>query len=415
LEKLVFRIKRALKGLLLTNTLFSDLGFEYAGFFNGHNIEELEKVFKKVKKINLPVVVHVLTKKGKGYPPAEADPAEFHGVSAHELGAEESVVSRTETFTSVFAREVVRLASGESKIVAITPAMTKGSGLSEFASMFPGRFFDVGIAEEHAITFAAGLATAGVTPVVAFYSTFMQRAIDQIITDVALPALPVVIALDRAGAVPNDGETHQGAFDIALLLPVPSLTLIAPASAHELEESLRWAVRQTSPVGIRYPRNRCPPEEPSFFAPFEKGRGVLLTSDELALEADAHSPAPDARKILFVCTGGIFPETLLAAKLLAQDKIASDIYNLRFLKPLDETYFLELAAKYPYIFFIEDGVRTGGIGRFLERLVQKYVPATATLSLGFPDRFLPQGTREEILEDAELSPRKIAEAVRRTR
>jgi 1-deoxy-D-xylulose-5-phosphate synthase len=330
------------------------------------------------------------------------------------MGAVEHTPSGAETFTSVFSREVVRLASEEPKIAAITPAMVKGSGLTLFEKTFPERFFDVGIAEEHAVTFAAGLATAGMIPVVAFYSTFMQRAMDQIINDVALPALPVIFAIDRAGAVPDDGETHQGMFDIALLLPVPNLTLMAPASAHELEESLKWAKDANAPVVVRYPKNRCPDEEPSFFAPFEKGRGVLLTSDELVLDAGIHSVTSDARKILFVCTGGIFPETLAAAKLLASKQITADIYNLRFLKPLDETYFLEIAAKYSYIFFIEDGVKNGGIGRFLERLVQKYVPGASTLSLGFPDRFLAQGTREEILEDAELSAVKITETVRRS-
>lgn len=420
LAHFVFRFKRALKGLLLTSTLFSDFGFEYAGFFDGHNIEELEAVFRKVKKLNLPVVVHVLTKKGKGYPPAEYDPEGFHGVlPAHaetnvEKITEENAQYLNETFTSVFSREILRAGEADSRIAAITAAMVKGCGLTAFAKVFPDRFFDTGIAEEHAVTFAAGLAAAGIRPVAAIYSTFLQRAVDQIIHDVALPATPVVFALDRAGAVPEDGETHQGIFDIALLLPIPNLVMLAPASARELELALQWALNKNAPVVIRYPKNRCPEEHPSFFASLEEGRGVLLNQDEFAPESAPHLAAGMKKsKTLLVCTGGIFPETLEAARLLIRENFAMDIYNLRFLKPLDETYFLELAAQYGYIFFIEDGVKTGGIGRFLERLVQKYVSEVSTLSLGFPDRFLAQGSRREILEDAELSPEKIAGSIRR--
>ncbi|WP_228378609.1 1-deoxy-D-xylulose-5-phosphate synthase [Treponema endosymbiont of Eucomonympha sp.] len=410
LEKVMFRLKRGLKGLLFTNNLFSDLGFEYVGALNGHNIEELEKVFRRVQKLPRPVVVHVVTTKGMGYAPAERDPVAFHGVGpAIASAGGEKADRQTLSFTDAFSRALVRLASEDTRIVAITAAMAKGTGLTAFAERFPSRFFDVGIAEEHALAFAAGLAAGGMLPIAAVYSTFMQRAVDQVIHDVALASFPVVIAMDRAGAVPDDGETHQGIFDIALLSPVPNLIFVAPASASELDLLLSWAVKRNAPVALRYPKNACPAEHPSFLLPVEEGRGVLLTQAEFAPESGADNRRT---RVLVVCTGGMFSETLDAAQKLLAD-FSVDIYNLRFIKPVDETYFLELAKRYTAVLFVEDGVKTGGIGRFLERLVQKYCPHVATQALGFPDRFIAQGKRDEILADADLSPKHIEATVRR--
>lgn len=396
LAKFVFRLKRGLKGILLTNNLFVDLGFEYIGPLNGHNIEDLEKDLQRVKKLDRPVVVHVMTRKGKGYSPAENDPVSFHGIGP--FCTSDGTVEKFDTvsFTEVFARTMCDLGEKYPNVVAITAAMAKGTGLATFAHRFPQRFYDVGIAEQHAVTFAGGLACSGIKPVVAIYSTFMQRGIDQLIQDIALQQVGAIFALDRAGAVPDDGETHQGIFDISLLRPVPNLTLLAPASGVELESSLEWAVQQNLSVIIRYPKASCPEEEKEFAVPFEIGRGVLLRDENFD------------SKTLFVCTGGIFPEVKEAQKILLKDNIHADIYNLRFLKPLDKKYFLEVVKAYDNIIFVEDGIRIGGIGTYLESLLQRTYIDKNTAVCGFHDKFISQGKRADILEEAHLSPEYLA-------
>lgn len=396
LAKFVFRLKRGLKGILLTNNLFVDLGFEYIGPLNGHNIEDLEKDLQRVKKLDRPVVVHVMTRKGKGYSPAENDPVSFHGIGP--FCTSDGTVEKFDTvsFTEVFARTMCDLGEKYPNVVAITAAMAKGTGLATFAHRFPQRFYDVGIAEQHAVTFAGGLACSGIKPVVAIYSTFMQRGIDQLIQDIALQQVGAIFALDRAGAVPDDGETHQGIFDISLLRPVPNLTLLAPASGVELESSLEWAVQQNLSVIIRYPKASCPEEEKEFAVPFEIGRGVLLRDENFD------------SKTLFVCTGGIFPEVKEAQKILLKDNIHADIYNLRFLKPLDKKYFLEVVKTYDNIIFVEDGIRIGGIGTYLESLLQRTYIDKNTAVCGFHDKFISQGKRADILEEAHLSPEYLA-------
>ena len=391
LTKFIFKVKRGLKGLIFSNNLFADLGFEYAGPLNGHNIQEMEVILKRAKMLNRPVVVHVVTQKGKGYSPAENDPAAFHGIGPFCVSDGTAEKYDKLSFTEVFSDAIVDLAKDDPKVVAITAAMMKGTGLSKFAHRFPERFFDVGIAEEHAVTFAGGLARSGLKPVVAIYSTFMQRSVDQLIHDIALQKVPSVFVLDRAGAVPGDGETHQGAFDISLFRPIPGVTLIAPASAEELRLALKWACSQNLPVIIRYPKASCPEEEPAFSEPFVCGRGVLVKN-------------PEKAENLFVCTGGIFPEVKEAVKMLSEKGCAADIYNLRFTKPLDKQYFLDTVSNYKKIVFVEDGIRIGGIGTYLESLLQRSLTGKKTAVSGFPDRFIPQGKRSEILEKAHLSP-----------
>ena len=302
-----------------------------------------------------------------------------------------------------------KLAEKDDKIVAITAAMMKGTGLTTFAHRYPDRFFDVGIAEQHAVTFAGGLASGGLKPVVAIYSTFMQRAIDQLVHDIALQNIPAVFVLDRAGAVPDDGETHQGIFDISMMRPVPNLALLAPASSAELYSSLEWAVNQKLSVVIRYPKMSCPKEEDEFLLPIEIGRGVLLKQKTQEENADT----------LFVCTGGIFSEVKKSVEILSQgfenEKINCDIYNLRFLKPLDKEYFLQIVKPYKYIIFVEDGIRIGGIGTYLESLLQRSYVGKKTAVCGFPDRFVPQGKRQDILESVHLSPEFLAKKVIRLR
>lgn len=395
LTDIVFRLKRGLKGIIFRNNLFVDFGFEYVGPLNGHSIVELETVLKRVAKINRPVVVHVVTQKGRGYSPAENDPTTFHGVGPFCIS--DGTVEKFDTlsFTEAFSNAMISLGEKRNDIAAVTAAMMKGSGLTTFAHRFPDRFFDVGIAEQHAVTFAGGLARAGIRPVVAIYSTFVQRSIDQVIHDVALQKAPIILALDRAGAVPDDGETHQGIFDISLFRPIPNMILIAPASAVELNLSLEWALSQNLPTVIRYPKSSCPTEQEAFALPMEAGRGVMVSEAE-----GAH--------LLFVCTGGIFPEVLEASRLLMLKGVQNDIYNLRFLKPLDKDYFLNIAARYDAVVFVEDGVRIGGIGTFLESLIHVQFPKIRSKVCGFPDNFIPQGKRSQILENSGLAPFQLA-------
>lgn len=418
LGKLIFRFKRGIKGLFLTNNLFVDLGFEYAGPLNGHDIDEMERVFSKAKKIPRPVVVHVVTKKGKGYSPAENNPSVFHGVGPFNTSG--GIVEKFDTlsFTEEFSSRIVELAEKDGRIAAVTAAMSKGTGLDAFSRRFPRRFFDVGIAEEHAVSFAGGLAAGGLIPVVAVYSTFMQRSVDQVIEDIALQNRHAVLVLDRAGAVPSDGETHQGIFDIALFRPVPNLCILSVAGKGDMDVCLEWAVHGTeSPVIIRWPKMTCPSELPQFSSPVETGRGLFIPCEEFAPSLAVRcAEGEDGRKksVLLVCTGSIFSETLKAARSLLMDGVPADIYSLRFIKPLDTQYFLKAAEGYSVIVFVEDGIKAGGISQELEHLVVTSAETARAKScvLAFPDRFVPNGNREQILEEAGLSPQQIARCAR---
>lgn len=423
LGKFIFRLKRGLKGLLLTNNLFVDLGFEYVGPLNGHNIEQMEMVFDRAKRLPRPVVIHVVTKKGKGYSPAENDPSSFHGVGPFNIS--DGIVEKYDTlsFTEAFSQTMMTLGAENKNVAAITAAMSKGTGLAAFARHYPDRFFDVGIAEEHAVTFAGGLAAGGMVPVVAIYSTFIQRSVDQIIEDVALQKRHVVLAFDRAGAVPSDGETHQGIFDIALLRPIPNLSILTVSSAADLRICLNWAVYEAAgPVALRWPKQSCPSEIESLSKPVQEGRGLLLRCDEYAAavsarlfdEIDANGKKKKRksgeRKILLVCTGGIYSEVITAARSILLAGVVTDIYLLRFIKPFDESYFISIAEQYAVVVFVEDGIKTGGVSESLAQLLQKNerTKNVQTTVLAFPDRFLANGTRMQILEEAYLTPEDIA-------
>ena len=416
LGKFIQRFKRSLKGLLLSNNFFTDLDFEYVGPLDGHNIPEMEKVFRKVSKLSRPVVVHVITKKGKGYSPAENDPAAFHGIGPFLISDGKVEKFDSTSFTECFSRKIMEIAESNPKIAAITAAMAKGTGLDSFARHYPERFFDVGIAEEHAVTFASGLACGGLIPVVAVYSTFIQRSIDQIIHDVAIPCFHVVFCLDRAGAVAGDGETHQGMFDIALLRPVPNLYLISPATAKDLELCLDWAVSCKMPVALRYPKSTCPTELKAFDAPVVQGQGVFIDSSEFApgLSVEFEEPVQmfstgKKSKVLFVSTGGMILEVIQACRSLLMENIKADIYSLRFLNNLDFDHLFSIAKNYDAVVFVEDGVETGGVSiclknSFLEKGYKK------TVVKAFPQKFISQGSRSQILEYCKMSPRDLAKA-----
>ena len=409
LGKVIFRLKRGLKGMFLTNNLFVDLGFEYVGPLNGHDLNELELVLNRVKKLPRPVVVHVVTKKGKGYAPAENDPARFHGIGPFCVTDGKVDKYYLLSFTEAFTNALMRISEKHPELVAITAAMKTGTGLEPFAEKYPERFFDVGIAEQHAVTFGGGLAAGGLIPVICLYSTFMQRAVDQVILDIALQNVHAVLVFDRAGAVPADGETHQGLFDITLLCPVPNLSLLCPASAADLDACLSWAVETPGPCAIRYPKMTCPSELPSFSEKVEKGRGILIPCTEFAASLAPAANKKVRERVLFVCTGGMYSEVVVAARILLIKDICTDIYTLRFIKPVDETYFASVAEQYTCVVFVEDGVRIGGISEYLQNvLFRRGYMNTAVKA--FPDKFLAQGSRAEICEDACMSPTDIAAA-----
>ncbi len=423
LQKFIFRFKRGLKGLLLSDNMFVDFGFEYVGPLNGHDIKELERVFDRVKKLKKPVVVHVVTKKGKGYSPAEDNPELFHGIGPFNIADGSMEKFDAESFTEHFSKAALRLAKENPKIVAVTAAMSKGTGLAAFGRHYPERFFDVGIAEEHAVTFAAGLSKGGLIPLVCVYSTFIQRAVDQIIHDISIPNLPGIFVLDRSGAVPNDGETHQGIFDIALFKCVPRISILAPASAAELNLCLDWAAASKSACAVRYPKKSCPSELPSFKTPLEVGKGVLIEAKEFApslfvrfnLEKgkiEDPSSAADGKafkKVLIAATGSMFSECLVAARSLLLQDVLADIYNLRFLKPLDFDAFFDIYKNYDALVIVEDGIKQGGVGEELElEALKRNFKQVQVLAFG--QNFPPQGSREQILEDAFLSPNDIQRA-----
>ncbi len=395
----IWRLKRGMKGIFYKNNIFVDLGFEYVGPLRGHNIRELEKVLKNVKKLKGPVVMLVETKKGLGYPLAELNPAAFHGVGPFNIADGKIEKNSATTFTQAFAHSLVEQAKKNEKITAITAAMESGTGLSLFHNEFKDRFYDVGIAEEHGVTFAAGLASVGMRPIVAIYSTFIQRAIDQVIHDVCLQNLPVIFALDRSGAVPNDGETHQGLFDISLLRPIPNMSIVCPASEKEMELMLDWAFKQDTPITIRYPKTSCPKEEKEFASEIKTGRGVLIKNS-------------DKSNSLIVCTGGIYEEVKESCNALAHKEVFSDIYNLRFIKPIDTNYFLSITQNYENIILIEEGVRIGGVAEYLNSLIIAEQNAK-TKVLAFDDMFFPHGTRSELFSAAGLSPEHIEQELKK--
>jgi 1-deoxy-D-xylulose-5-phosphate synthase len=407
---LVQRLKRAVKAVFYTDNFFVDLGFEYVGPIRGHNIQVLINVLEDVKKINRPVVVHVMTRKGKGYGFAEDDPDSYHGIGSFSIDGGIAVNSKASnvntgkniSFTESFSKALIEAAKRDNRVTAVTAAMQTGTGLSAFTETFNDRFFDVGIAEEHAVTFAAGLSARGLKPVVAIYSTFMQRAVDQVIHDAALQKLPVVFALDRSGFITADGETHQGLFDIALFRSAPNTAIICPASEIEIRLMLDWALEQNSgPAVIRYPKAYCPQENTAFSAPIETGRGVLLSKT--------------GGNICLLFTGSLYREVQEAASILEKQGLTADLYNLRFVKPIDENYLISLINEYKLAVFIEEGIKEGGFGEYASSLARQFDCKASTIALcaksGFIENDLALGTREELLAANGLDGKGIAEQI----
>lgn len=405
----VKKVDEGLKNLLVPGLVFEELGFRYFGPLDGHNIEGLVQILKNVSKINGPVLLHVVTKKGKGYPIAEANPAKWHASTPFciETG-EPKKSSSARTYTQVFGDVAIKLASENPKVVAITAAMCDGTGLIEFSKKFPDRFFDVGIAEEHGVSFAAGLAKAGLRPLVAIYSTFLQRAHDQIIHDVALQSLPVVFCLDRAGLVGEDGPTHHGVFDIAYLRKIPGMTLIAPRDGREFESMIDFAANYLKgPIAVRYSRGAIAEESGSPLvgvspSPIREGKAEILR---------------EGSDILILAYGSMAYTAYETAGLLEKEGVKAAVVNARFAKPLDEELILRLAKNKALILTLEEGTLLGGFGGAVLELFERNqnnvdsVSFGAVRTLGIPDRFIDHGKRELLLDALGLSAQKIKEEV----
>ncbi|HTY24245.1 MAG TPA: 1-deoxy-D-xylulose-5-phosphate synthase [Desulfomonilaceae bacterium] len=390
----------ALKGFITPGRLFEDLGFTYVGPIDGHQLKHLIETLNNVKRFRQPVLIHTLTCKGKGYCVAEQDPARFHGVGPFNKGTGQiDEPEGAPTYTSVFGNTMVKLAQQDSKVVAVTAAMECGTGLAEFARLFPGRFFDVGIAEQHGIVFAAGLAREGYRPVVAIYSTFVQRGYDHLIHDVCMQKFPVVFAMDRAGLVGEDGPTHHGAFDIAFSRSIPNLTVMAPSDEDELADMLATALALDGPCAIRYPRDH--------------GRGVLMKRNPAILPIGKARMLAEGNDLLILAVGSMVGPSLDAAHILAQEGIAVGVLDARFVKPLDRDLIIEKATAAGRVLTVEEGMLAGGFGSsILELFSEEGLEEVLTTRLGIPDTFVEHGTRSELLEELGLFPEGIANSAR---
>lgn len=399
--KVAKRAEETLKGIFTPGMLFEAFGFEYIGPIDGHNIEQLQETFEKVRNFDDAVLIHVLTKKGKGYLPAENYPALYHGVGPFDLQTGKVLKTKgaPATYTAVFGETLCRMAADDERLVAITAAMPDGTGLARFAKDFPERFFDVGIAEQHGVTFAAGLAAEGLRPVFAIYSSFLQRGYDQLIHDVCLQGLPVVFAIDRAGVVGSDGPTHHGVFDISYLRLIPDLTIMAPKDENELQHMLLSALQYNRPVAIRYPRG--------------SGLGVPLEQLFRSIPegcAEVVRPAPAGTAIIAI--GNMVQTALQAAEILSEEGIEVTVVNARFIKPLDKAIILPLARS-GRLFTVEDNALQGGFGTaLLELLEEEGVQTHAVTRIGYPDCFIEQGEQSELHLHYGLTPAAIAETVK---
>ena len=377
----VRKMKYSLKHLLIQNMFFEDIGFRYLGPIDGHDIEKLESLLKISKDLEGPVLIHVVTKKGKGYLPAEDEPERFHGTSAFNIETGKNIYEKKKDYSKVFGDKLVSLAKKDEKIVAITASMKEGTGLLEFAKNYPDRFFDVGIAEQHAIGFAAGLAKNGLKPVVPIYSSFYQRCYDQVIHDVCIQSLPVIMCVDRAGLVGNDGETHQGIFDLSFFNIIPNLTIMAPKGFKELEEMLEFSLSLSSPVVIRYPR----------------GSEEYSNENEEKIEIGKPEVLEEGKDITILAIGKMVNRAIKVAEKLNENNISAEVINMRFLKPIDEEAILKSINKTKFIVVIEDNILKGGLSSEVEEIILKNkLENIKFLAFGYPDKFIQHGKIEEV-------------------
>jgi 1-deoxy-D-xylulose-5-phosphate synthase len=395
--ELARRSEQHVKGMVLPGTLFEELGFNYIGPIDGHDIDAVVDTLRNLRNLHGPRLLHVVTRKGKGYPPAEADPIKWHGPGPFDpaTGRIYKESRAGPTFTQVFGTWLCDMAERDERIIGITPAMREGSGLVEFSKRFPHRYFDVAIAEQHAVTFAAGLAASGLKPIVAIYSTFLQRAYDQLIHDVALQNLPVTFAVDRAGLVGSDGATHQGSYDVSYLRCIPNMVIMVPAEENECRRMLYTATTLNCPAVVRYPRGYGP--------------GVKVAPEMTAVPIGRAEVRREGRSGLALLVFG----TLLDAAVKIAERLDATVVNMRFVKPLDETLVLAIAASHRALLTIEENAVSGGAGSAVGELLSAAGYLLPLTSIGIPDCFIEHGSRESCLADAGLDPVSLSERIER--
>lgn len=393
-------VKAGVTAAVFPGAIFEALGFNYIGPIDGHDLRGMKDIFSRIGVIDAPVLIHVRTTKGKGYAPAETSPEKFHGVGKFDKSTGQ-VIKRPSppSYTEIFAQAIIDCAERNDKIVAITAAMPSGTGLKKFAEKFPRRFFDVGIAEEHAVTLAAGMAAGGLRPVVAIYSTFMQRAYDQILHDICLQNLPVLLCLDRGGLVGEDGATHHGAFDLAYLRTIPNMNVLAPKDENELRQMIFAALDKNFPVAIRYPRGA--------------GLGVEIETEpqEISWGKSEVVLQSQSAEVAIFAVGTMVKSCVEAAEILHEKNISVDVINARFVKPLDSELLKKSARAAKLLVTCEEGTLAGGFGSAVAEFLVDEKISTPLLRLGIVDKFVEQGTRAELLNLSGLTPQKIAQRI----
>ncbi len=392
--ELARRAEEHMKGMVIPGTLFEELGFNYIGPIDGHDLDTLVKTLKNLSTLSGPQFLHIVTRKGKGYAPAEENPCGYHGVGRFnpKTGEKEKSPGASPTYTEVFSDWLCDMATADERLIGITPAMREGSGLVRFSEQFPDRYYDVGIAEQHAVTLAAGLACEGLKPVVAIYSTFLQRAYDQLIHDVALQNLPVLFAIDRAGIVGPDGPTHAGSFDLSFLRCVPNMLLMAPADEAECRRMLSTGYRHDGPAAVRYPRGA--------------GLGIAAGNGLDTLPIGKGELARTGTKVAILSFGN-----LLGTALKAAEALDASVANMRFIKPLDEELVMQLVADHKLLVTLEDNTVMGGAGSAINELLHQRGCTIPVLNLGLPDDYVEQGGREQLLALCGLDKEGIVRAV----
>lgn len=390
----VRRLKYSIKQLMIPNMMFEDMGFRYIGPIDGHDIEKLESNLKTAKQLDGPILIHVVTKKGKGYKPAEENPDKFHSTGSFKIETGEALKPKKKDYSKTFGEKLVKLAKENNKIVAVTAAMKDGTGLTEFSKEFPNRFFDIGIAEQHAIGMAAGMARDGMIPVVPIYSSFYQRGYDQVIHDVCIQKLPVVLCADRAGIVGNDGETHQGIYDLSFFNIVPNLTVLAPKDFEELENMLEFATKANEPIAIRYPRGG----EGKY--KFEKHEPIIKGKAEVLKEGS---------DITIIAIGKMVSRAMEVSDILKDNNIEAEVINARFLKPIDSEAMIKSIVKTKNVITIEDNVIESGLGTVIsEVIIDNNIQNVKMRKFGYPDEFVKHATPDEIEKKYGLDANAIA-------
>ena len=397
--KIIRRLKQGVKQLIIPKMFFEDIGFKYLGPINGHDIEDMEAIFEKAKQLDEPVLIHVLTKKGKGYEIAENKPDKFHATSAFNLETGEPKKAKQKDYSKVFGEKLIDLANKNEKIVAITASMKDGTGLKEFAEKFPNRFFDVGIAEQHALTFAAGLAKEGMIPFIPLYSSFYQRGYDQVIHDICMQKLPVIMCVDRAGIVGQDGETHQGILDLSFFKVIPNITIMAPKDFIELKMMMEFAVKLKSPVVIRYPRG---------------GESKIKFKTHAYISYKKADVLAKGSDVTIIAIGNQVSKAMSIFYKLKEEGIFANVINARFLKPIDKNCFINSIKKTKFVVTIEDNTLVGGLASEVNELIaKKHLKDVIIRNFGYPDVFVEHGSVDELEKKYGLDEESIFKSIKK--